>query len=147
MRPKPGMIQIGNHAPGRFMKSPDDGAVVVGIGIRASELAGGIYLASQAIHALMVFRRARAVSVVIRSPGRVGKQTKIVVIRMILLHHDNDVIHFGEISVGQGPVWPKKEQQCDHEQCREEVPVHDAPPRVGLSEGWIWPRSIPDSVA
>ena len=38
MRPKPGMVQIGNHAPAGLMKGFDDRSVVVGIGIQASEI-------------------------------------------------------------------------------------------------------------
>jgi len=38
MRPKPGMVEIGDHAPAGLMKGFDDRAVVVGIGMQASEI-------------------------------------------------------------------------------------------------------------
>src|SRR2546427_9225918 len=123
------MVKIGNHAPAGFVKGLDHRAVVVGIGIRTSEFACGIYLANQAIDALMVLRQAGAVSVVIRAPWRIGKRAEVVVKGMIFLHHDDDVIHFRQISIGEGVAWQKKGKEQGREQCSEEIAIHGASPR------------------
>jgi len=59
---------------------------------------------------------------VIRTSRHVGERTKIVVEGMVLLHHDDDVIEFAEISFGARTARTQS-QRAKHAACNEKRPV------------------------
>jgi hypothetical protein len=81
------------------MESPDYRAVIVQIGVPATEIAQRIGAAGEAVHASVIGCGARAVSVPVRTAGCINENPKVIVKRMVLLHHDDDVIDLLKVNI------------------------------------------------
>ena len=111
------------------MERPHYGAVVVQIGVRASEIAQRIGAARQTIHAPVIRCGARAVSVPVGTAGRISENPKVIVKRMVLLHHDDDVIDLPKVDILSESRGGEKTKQDNCGQTN--LAVHDAP--MGLN--------------
>ena len=97
------------------MKGSDEGAVGLGVGIEAREVAGEIAPALQPIHARVVVVLTGAG--VIGTVRRIGERAKVVVERVILLHQDDDVLDAAKVAIGVHGGGSEKEEYCDG-RCR-----------------------------
>src|SRR5260221_11894727 len=93
--------------------------------VPANEIAQRIGPARQTIDAPVIECGAVAVSVPIRTAGCISEHPKVIVKRMVLLHHDNDVIDLPKVDiVGEGRGGEKtKQDNCG----QTNLAVHDAP--------------------
>src|SRR5215831_5144293 len=69
-----------------------------------------------------------AVLAVVVGPWRITKHTKVVVEGMVLLHHDDDVLHILQVSICQGTVPANKQERRNNQRPPGHL-LHDRPPR------------------
>ena len=84
--------QIWNYATAHRLERAHDRRVVIQIRIRAIEHSV-VSPARQSVHALVIPGCALAVAIVVRASRRVCQCPELIVKRMILLHHDDDVVY------------------------------------------------------
>ena len=104
---EPRVIEVRSDTAAGLMEGEDLGAVVVEVGIKTVESAGGVGETGEAIDATVIVGIA-AVSparIMIRRAWSVRQRAEIVVEGMIFLHDDDDVIDFFQAGLGERCVW------------------------------------------
>jgi len=96
----PVVLEVRPGAVVGIVEGENGAPIVVNIRVGAGVIAGGIPLAPEPIDAGVISGRACSAATVIRRAAGVGEHAKVVVEGMILLHHDDDVVDFAQISVG-----------------------------------------------
>src|SRR4029077_13286052 len=102
---QPGMIEIGRHASPGLMERKHRSAVVIEVGVETRQIASGVHLARQSIHAVVVFLSASARRRVIRAPWCIGQGPEVIVERVVLLYHDDHMLDFVYVTVSQSLPW------------------------------------------
>src|SRR5215831_10683794 len=111
------MIEVRNHAAARRLERAHDRPVVVQIRIRAIECSV-VNPARQSVHTLVIPGCALAVAIVVWASRRVCQCTEVIVKRMILLHHDDDVVYLVQVSVRKRRSRSEQAQDgCQHPDC------------------------------
>ena len=133
VRPDPAVIEIGNDAAAVVVEGEHDAVVVVAVGVEADQLVVGgeagqpvdaavIVLAAAVVVAIAIPIAAR---MVVGAARRIGERAEVVVERMVLLHHDDDVIDLSQIAVGGGGAQPGRAQQGQDQRAGGERCLRD----------------------
>jgi hypothetical protein len=101
------MVAVRSYAAAGLMEGKNLRAVVVEVGIKTVESAGGVRVAGEPVDATMIIGGAAAISCrrMIRGARGIWQRAEIVVEGMIFLHDDDDVVDFFQAGLGERCVW------------------------------------------